>query len=135
MKELNGIYFGANITGAEGGSSTRSTRVACDDLGNNLHYTLAEVDEKGAVMTGDDGRFQRLTIADRKQNGVQVLRDANDNPFLEPGQTLKVEVGSHTLTIEGTGSQGVLLNGANPTKVTRQNELIRYPRRDWQPLK
>lgn len=132
MKKPEGLYFGANITGGEGGSSTK---VVCDNLGNNLHYTLAEVDKKGAVVEGGDGRFQRLTLADYKTGGVKVLRGVNDNPVLTPGQTLKVEVGLHTLTIEGTDSRGVLLNGASPTKATRQNERIRYPRKDWRPLK
>lgn len=124
MKELNGINYGANITGGEGGASTS---VACDDLGNNLHYTLSEVDRKGAVTTDDDGRFQRLTVTDLKKGGVEVHRGVNDNPVLEPDQKIQVEVGSHTLTIEATGSRGVLLNGANPTIVTEQNERIRYP--------
>lgn len=123
MKKPEGLYFGANITGGEGGSSTK---VVCDDLGNNLHYTLAEVDKKGAVMRNSDGRFQRLIVSDRKEDGVEAYL-VNDNEFLKPGQTLQVQVGSHKLTIEGTDSQGVLLNGASPTKATRQNERIRYP--------
>lgn len=124
MKELNRIYFGANITGGEGGASTS---VVCDDLGNDLHYTLSEVDGKGAVTTDDDGRFQRLTVTDRKRGGVEVHRGVNDNPFLEPDQKIQVAVGSHTLTIVGTDTRGVLLNGASPTIATEQNERIRYP--------
>lgn len=126
MEKFKGIYFGANITGGEGGASTS---VACDDLGNNLHYTLVAVDKKGAVTTDDDGRFQRLTVTDRKKGGVEVYRGVNDNLFLKPDQKIQVEVGSHTLTIEATDTRGILLNGASPTKATRQNEYIRYPRR------
>lgn len=132
MKKPEGLYFGANITGGEGGSSTK---VACDDLGNDLHYILSDVNKKGAVVKDDDGRFQRLTLSDYKKGGVEVHRGVNDNPILGPGQTIQVEVGSHTLTIEGTGSRGVLLNGASPTKASDQNERIRYPRKDWRPLK
>ena len=125
MIEQKGIYYGANITGAEGGSNTK---VVCDDLGNDFHYVLSEVNGKGAVVTDDDGRFQRLTIEDHKKGGVEAHRGVNDNPFLEPGQKLQVELGSHTLTIEATDSRGVLLNGKSPTKATEQNERIRYPR-------
>ncbi|MEK7111051.1 MAG: hypothetical protein AAB856_00500 [Patescibacteria group bacterium] len=126
MSELNkGIYFGANIIGGEGGSN--NTKAVCDDLSNDFHYTLSEVNRKGAVTKDADKRFQRLTVKDYKEGGVQVLRGTNDNPFLKPGQTLQVEVGSHTLTIKGTDSRGVLLNGKNPTKATDKNERIRYP--------
>lgn len=117
---LEGVCFGAKITGGKGS-------VVCDDLGNDLHYTVAEISAGGAVTKDPEKRFNRLTVEDYKEGGIRVLRDVNDNPVLKPGQTLQVEVGSHTLTIEGTDRQGILLNGAEPTVATRQNERIRYP--------
>ena len=117
---LEGVRFGAKITGGE-------DKVVCDDLNNDFHYTLAEVSAGGAVTKNAERRFNRLTIEDRQVGGVRAYRGVNDDPILRPGQTLQVEVGSHTLTIEGTGRRGVSLNGARPTLATARNERIRYP--------
>lgn len=125
MIDNKDIYLGADISGGGGGGSTH---VECDDLRNNRHYTLAEVNKKGAVMKGSDGRFQRLSVEDLKKDGVQILRGVNDNPILEPGQKLDVAVGSHVVTITGTTKKSVVFNGGKPTKATRDNEALRYPR-------
>lgn len=122
MKE--GICFGANITGAEGGSTT----VVCDDLGNNFHYTLAEVDVTGAVVRGKGGRFQRVSFADQGDDGVEVYRGVSDNPVVKPGEQLELKVGSHLVTVAGEASRGVRLNGEGATRLTDELEEIRYPK-------
>lgn len=126
MRELIDLDFGANITGMEGGSTI--TTVICDDLGNYRDYALAEVDANGAVVLGDDGRYQRLGILDRKTGGVQIYRGVNDNPIVPPGEKLEVKVGSHTVVIEGTSDSNVLLNEMVPTTANSVKDL-RYPKK------
>jgi len=124
MNEFNkGLYFGANIT-AEGGGS--STKVECDNLGNNRDYTLVEVDPNGAVVLDDDRRYQRLDMQNRRVEGIRVLCGVNDNSVLRPGDKLEVKMGSHKVVIEGTSDQEVLFNGAAPTRIADVG-TIRYP--------
>lgn len=69
LLERKGLYFGANITGSEGGSTT----VECDDLGNDLHYTLVEVDAEGAVVKDKDRHFARLSMSNYKKMGSDFI--------------------------------------------------------------
>ena len=120
----SGINFGANITGGEGGA----THVVCDDLGNNRHYTLVEVDAKGAAVYERDTGYRRVHLSDLNTRGIEVLDVGNQ--ILRPGEILNVSVGSLNVRIEGTSSQGVLLNGSRAEDVRRTDpdEKIRYPR-------
>ncbi len=107
--------------------------VVCDDLGNNLHYTLAEVDGNGAVVRrvveGDTmARYQRLNMSDLGSNGVEVNRGVNDNPMVKPGDSLSVQVGEYAVKIMGTKNRGVLLNGTRATKIKGELEQVRYPK-------
>lgn len=106
-KFAENIVYGANITGGEGGA----TNIVCDNLGNNIHHALSEVDLNGAVVKDTEGRFHILGLADLRGNGVVVFRGANDIPRIDPGKKETFSVGLHTVTIEGTNSPGVLFNG------------------------
>ncbi len=123
--ENKGIYYGADM---DGGGGSGGTLVECDDLPNGKDYMLCEVNGEGAVVVDGERGYHRLHIRDLGEGGVQVCRGVNDNPVMRPGETLDVEVGVHTVKIRGTAKRGVLLNGEQPTKGTRENEEVRYPR-------
>jgi hypothetical protein len=114
-----GVRYGADVTCGPG--------VAAVDGGNNFNYTFNEINGEGAVTQDAEGRYHRLTIADFGAKGVEVLRGVNDTPLLSPGKSLIVKLGSHELTIVGTATPGVTLNGEAPEKITDELGDLRYP--------
>lgn len=122
---MPGLYNGADFR--TGGIETDGTKLVSDDLGNDSHYTIAVVDQTGAVVRDADKRFQRLSVEDLKGDGVRVFRGVNDNPVLKPGEELEVSVGSHEVTIVSTSENGVTLNGKASTVLDEQIEDQRYP--------
>ena len=123
MQGIEGIYYGADISG---GGGSGATHVECDYLGKN-YYTLAEVDEQGVVVNDSDGGLQRLTVTDLNTEGVRIFVSGRDNSVVEPGEKLPVTVGSHTVTITATAAKGVIFNGEEPKRLTNDLEHTRYP--------
>lgn len=114
---------GASIISQDG----EGTHLVCDDLGNNLHYTLAEVDCEGAVVV-KEGKYQRLSFS-HHPDLIQVHRGTNDNlPVRVSGKQLPVRVGSHSVTIRVTRTGEIMLNGNFPGLLNDERERIRYPR-------
>lgn len=116
------VYYGANIFGPEGGS------VVVDDLGNNAHATIMQVNRAGAVEQTAEKRFIRLHLEDRHQFGVQVFRGVNDNPILTPGIKQTFNLGQNRLNIEGTSFSGFRYNGQPIKGYDKELERVRYPR-------
>jgi hypothetical protein len=104
-----GIYYGANITGGEGGV------VKCESIGigDRSLYTLTAVNtaQKEKLQTADKP-LEGFMLEDLTSRGVKVipLGKGNDQ-ILGPGEKLSDKAGLHSVTIEGTAKQGVLFNG------------------------
>ncbi|MBP7774247.1 hypothetical protein KA078_00485 [Candidatus Woesebacteria bacterium] len=132
LKEISGMYYGADFrtgTASSENSKDAKTTLVCDDLGNNAHYVLSEVNvTDGAVVQRPDGRYKRVNIEDWGEAGVQVFQVVNDNPAVGPGEALQVQVGSHTVEVHGTAHTGVTINGQSPQLADEKLRGMRYPR-------
>lgn len=127
MKEIPGIYYGADFRTSAGAPETSGTGVVVDRLGKSDDYTAAVVDPSGEVVKDDASHFQRLCVTDLGSQGVKVLRDINDNPVVPPGQEMSVYIGPHEVTIVGTATEGVTLNGEPATALDAETREKRYP--------
>lgn len=119
LVEMNGVYWGASVDGGGG-------PIVCDDLGNNRHYHLAEVDASGRITKDREGRWNQLPLENLREKGIRVLRGVNDNPVVGPGDELMVAVGGQKVSIVGSNNVEILFNGDTPTKIKGQLERVRY---------
>lgn len=119
MRTHQDFHYGAAI------ESRTGSPIACDDLGNNLHYMLAIVDSSGAVVRDGEGRYQRLFLANLREKGVEVI-GVNNNPIITPGRQLTAEIGGYEVTVTSTSSQWVTFNGETPRRAPHR-DTFRYP--------
>ena len=110
MREIlsEGKYFGANITGREGGS----TGIICVKVGNSV-YRIIEVDSHGVATKNKLRGINLISFQDIGALGLLMLHLPKDR-LIKPGNRIKCKVGSHTLIIKATKRRGVRLNRKKP---------------------
>lgn len=127
--ENRGLYYGASITGAEGGvvsTNQAECREGIVVVGKDNEFEVAKVNKTGAVEMAARARHAKVTVRELGSRGVEVVDRSEPDYVLSPGESRNVRIGSAEVRIEANPDTGITYNGAVPTVWIKELEHVMY---------